>query len=185
MRPSISLLAVIVSLLAAAPRAAAYERSNELERVASVFALRAAEVRCPSTAEWVADPIWGDPTEARAWAYTDMIHEHIVMHPALCAGAAGVNDPTIPLWQRATGALVLVHEAYHLRRWGGRWDEARVECRAIRHFRVGAELLGASPEVANELLPYALAAHQRMVTLFPNYRAPNCRLPLWALPMSP
>jgi hypothetical protein len=114
-----------------------------------------------------------------------MIHEHIVMHPALCAGAAAVNDPTLPLWQRATGALVLVHEAYHLRRWGGRWDEARVECRAIRHFRVGAELLGASPDVANELLPYALAAHQRMVTLFPNYRAPNCRLPLWALPMSP
>jgi hypothetical protein len=142
MRPSISLLAVIVALLAAAPRAAAYERSNELERVASVFALRAAEVRCPSTDEWVADPIWGDPTQTRAWAYTDMIHEHIVMHPALCAGAAAVNDATLPLWQRATGALVLVHEAYHLRRWGGRWDEGRVECRAIRHFRVGAELLG-------------------------------------------
>lgn len=184
MRPSASLLVIVVALLAAPP-AAAYERSTELEQVASVFALRDAEVRCPSTVEWVADPIWGGPSEARAWAYTDMIHEHIVIHPALCAGAAAVNDPTLPLWQRATGALVLVHEAYHLRRWGGRWDEAQVECRAIRHFRVAAELLGASAEVANELLPYALAAHQRMVTLFPNYRAPTCRLPLWALPMSP
>jgi hypothetical protein len=184
MRPLTSLLVIVVALLAA-PRAAAYERSNELERVASVFALRNAEVRCPSRAEWVADPIWGGPKEARAWAYTDMIHEHIVLHPDLCAGAAAVNDASLPLWQRATGALVLVHEAYHLRRWGGRRDEARVECRAIRHFRVGAELLGASAELANELLPYALAAHQRMVTLFPNYRAPHCRLPLWALPMSP
>ena len=85
MRPSTSPLIIGVALFAA-PRAAAYERSPELERVASVIALRNAEVRA---------------------------------------------------------------------------------------------------EVANELLPSALAAHQRMVTLFPNYRAPQCRLPLWALPMSP
>jgi hypothetical protein len=178
-------LLLIALVLAGAPRAAAYERPSDIERVASVFAQREAEVRCPSIDEWVADPIWGGPKQPRAWGYTNMIKEHIVLHPALCAGAAAVDDPALPLWQRATGALVLVHEAYHLRRWGGRWNEARVECRAIRHFRIGAELLGASPDVANELLPYALAAHQRMVTLFPTYRDPGCRLPLWALPMSP
>ena len=185
MRSPALIVVVFSVLLAAAPRAAAYERSSELDRVASIFALRAAEVRCPSTEEWIADPIWGGPTEARAWGYTNMIREHIVLHPALCAGAMAVNDTALPSWQRATGVLVLVHEAYHLRRWGRRWDEARVECRAIRRFRIGAELLGASREVANDLLPYALAAHQRMVTLFPNYRARRCKLPLWSLPMSP
>ncbi|HET9674847.1 MAG TPA: hypothetical protein VFP31_08535 [Gaiellaceae bacterium] len=180
-----ALTLVIGLLLVEAPSASAYERPGELERVAAVFALRDAEVRCPSTDEWIGDPVWGGPTQPRAWGYTNMIREHIVMHPTLCAGATAVDDTTLPGWQRATGVLVLVHEAYHLRRWGGRWDEARVECRAIRHFRVGAELLGASTEVANDLLPYALAAHQRMVTLFPNYRDPSCKLPLWRMPISP
>jgi hypothetical protein len=178
-------LILIATVLTAAPRAVAHQRSSDLERVASVFAQRDAEVRCPSMDEWIVDPIWGGPTQARAWGYTNMIDEHIVLHPALCAGAMAIDDPALPLWQRATGALVLVHEAYHLRRWGGRRNEARVECRAIRHFRVGAELLGASPDVANALLPFALAAHQRMITLFPTYRAQHCGLPLWALPMKP
>jgi hypothetical protein len=79
----------------------------------------------------------------------------------------------------------LVHGAYHLRRWKWRQSEAKVECEATRHFKTGAELLGASPQLANDLLPYALAAHARMVTLFPNYRDRHCKLPLWALPMSP
>ena len=50
---------------------------------------------------------------------------------------------------------------------------------------MGAERLGASAQLANDLPPYALAAHQHMVTLFPNYRDRSCKLPLWALPMSP
>jgi hypothetical protein len=108
-----------------------------------------------------------------------------VLHPALCAGALAVADPGVPVWQRAMGVLVLVHEAYHLRRWAWRRNEARVECQAIRHFRVGARLLGASPELANELLPVALAAHARMVKLFPEYNDPTCKLPLWALPFTP
>ena len=62
--------------------------------------------------------------------------------------------------------LVLVHEAYHVRRWAGRWDEAKVERRAIREFKKAAVLLGASRELANELLPYALAVHLRMGALF-------------------
>jgi hypothetical protein len=114
-----------------------------------------------------------------------MAGDYIVLHPALCEGALGVNDSALPLWQRATGVLVLVHEAYHLRRWAGRWNEAKVECKAIRHFTAAAELFGASPELANDLVPYALSAHLRMVTLFPIYHARNCTLPLWSLPMSP
>ena len=162
------------------------EELVDLERVASIFALRSAEVRCPSSEEWTRDPIWGTgPNPSRAWAYTDMISEYIVLHPALCAGAKAVSDPAVPRWQRATGVLVLVHEAYHLRRWAWRRNEAKVECQAIRHFDVAARQLGASADLANELLPYALAAHARMVTLFPEYRDRACKLPLWKPPFTP
>jgi hypothetical protein len=177
---------VLVGILLLAPRAAAYDKPPELQRTASVFAMREAEVRCPSMEEWIHDPIWGSaPNPSRAWGYTDMLNDHIVLHPALCAGAVAVDDPETPLWQRATGVLVLVHEAYHLRLWSWRRNEAKVECQAIRHFKVGARLLGASPELANELLPYALAAHARMKRLYPEYRDDKCKLPLWVPPFTP
>jgi hypothetical protein len=178
-------LALLVASLAA-PDASAYERPATLERVASILALRETEVRCPSVEEWVADPIWGvGRTPARAWAYTNMVKDRMVLHPALCAGALAVSDPTVPQWERAAGALVLVHEAYHVRRWAGRWDEAKVECRAIREFANGVVLLGGSRELANELLPSALAVHLRMGALLPEYRKRDCKLPVWAPPMAP
>jgi hypothetical protein len=180
-----ALLLFLGGLLAATP-ASAYERPALLERVASFFALRPAEVRCPSLEEWASDPIWGTaPDPQCAWGYTDMVHDHVVLHPALCMSASAVAGGTAPAWQRATGVLVLIHEAYHLRRWKWRRNEAKVECQAIRRFTTGAELLGASPQLANELLPYALAAHARMVELFPNYRDRRCKLPLWKMPLSP
>jgi hypothetical protein len=180
------LVTAIGAVLLAAPTAPAYDKPGELRRVASVFAMRDADVRCPSSDEWIHDPIWGSAQNpSRAWGYTDMVDDYIVLHPALCAGALAVSDPMVPAWQRATGVLVLVHEAYHMRRWAWRRDEAKVECQAIRHFRVGARLLGASPELANELLPGALAAHARMVKLFPEYNDPTCKPPLWALPFTP
>ncbi len=181
--------AIVIASVAAAlsvPAALAYDRPPLIERVASVFASRPVEVRCPTMAEWVGDPIWGNgPYPQRAWGYTDMVHDFSVIHPSLCAGAAAVTDPDIPAWQRATGVLVLVHESYHLRHWDGRYSEAQVECQAIRHFRQGAQLLGTTAELANDLLPYALAAHDRMVRLYPNYHDRACKLPLWALPMQP
>jgi hypothetical protein len=181
------LLAVVVGALVVATTCAfAFERPTVLQDVASYFAQRPADVRCPSTEEWVGDPIWGTaPNPSRAWGYTDMVSDFIVLQPMLCAGATAVSDASLPLWQRATGALVLVHEAYHLRRWKWRRNEAKVECQAIRHFAEVAERLGASPELANDLLPFALAAHARMVTLFPEYRDRRCKLPIWALPMTP
>jgi hypothetical protein len=175
----------VVVLLAAAP-ASGYDRPPLLEQVASRFALRPAEVRCPSLDEWLNDPIWGSgPNSRRAWGYTDMLHEHVVLHPVLCAGALAVPDSSVPAWQRATGVLVLVHEAYHLRRWTWRRNEGKVECQAIRHFMTGAEQLGASRELANDLLPYALAAHARMVALYPTYRDRGCKLPVWLAPLQP
>jgi hypothetical protein len=179
-------LTLLLGALVAAAPAFGFDRPALLEHVASSFAGRPAEVRCPSPAEWIADPIWGkDPKPQRAWGYTDMVDEYVVLHPNLCGGALAVADATVPAWQRATGVLVLVHEAYHLRRSKWRRDEAKVECEAIRHFTAAAKLLGASPELANDLLPYALAAHARMVRLFPTYRYVHFKLPLWSLPMTP
>jgi hypothetical protein len=178
-------IAVVAAAFSVQP-AVGYDRPPLVERVASTLALRPVDVRCPTMQEWVSDPIWGTaPNPQRAWGYTDMVNDFSVIHPLLCAGAAAVTDTTIPAWQRATGVLVLVHESYHLRHWRGRYSEATVECQAIHHFRHGAELLGASPELANDLLPYGLAAHDRMVRLYPNYRNRACKLPLWTLPMQP
>ena len=183
------IVALTITVLPAAlsvHSAFAYDRPPLIEQVASIFALRPVEVRCPTMEEWVTDPIWGTATNPqRAWGYTDMVNDFSVIHPLLCAGAGAVTDTAVPAWQRATGALVLVHESYHLRHWSGRNGEAKVECQAIRHFRQSAELLGASAELANDLLPYGLAAHARMVRLYPNYRDQACKLPLWTLPMQP
>jgi hypothetical protein len=55
-------------------------------------------------------------------------------------------------------------------------------CAAIRQFTFAAELLGASRETANELLPFALALHLRTTNLFPLYRLNSCRLPNWTPP---
>jgi hypothetical protein len=181
-----SLGLILGAVLLVAPAASAYDNPPLLQRVASIFAMGDAEVRCPSIEEWIHDPIWGnDPKAPRAWGYTDMVNDYIVLHPALCAGALAVADLLVPPWQRATGVLVLVHEAYHLRRWTWRRNEAKVECQAIHHFTVGARLLGASPKLANELLPFALAAHARMMSLFPEYHQGTCKLPLWVPPFTP
>jgi TolB protein len=105
------------------------ERPPLLEQVASHFALRPVDVRCPSLQEWVSDPIWGtDPNPQRAWGYTDMVNDFTVIQPVLCNGALAVTDPTLPAWQRATGVLVLVHESFHLRHWTWRRNEGKVEC---------------------------------------------------------
>jgi hypothetical protein len=164
----------------------AFDRPPLIEQVASVFALRTVDVRCPTMQEWVSDPIWGnDPNPERAWGYTDIVDDFSVVDPMLCAGALGVTDLTLPSWQRATGVLVLVHESFHLRHWPGRYSEAKVECQAIRHFLQGAQLLGASPALANNLLPNALAAHNWMVREYPNYFNPKCKLPVWKPEFSP
>jgi hypothetical protein len=187
-RRLVAAVALASSLAAVLPvqPAFAYDRPPLIEHVASLFALRTVDVRCPTMKEWVSDPIWGNALNPqRAWGYTDMVNDFSVIHPLLCAGAAAVTDTAVPAWQRATGVLVLVHESYHLRQWSGRYSEAKVECQAIRHFRQGAELLGASPELANDLLPYGLAAHDRMVHLYTSYRNRACKLPLWTLPMQP
>ena len=90
--------------------------------------------------------------------------------------------PTFLLWQQALGALVLTHEAFHLRHWRFRRNEGKVECQALANFRDATRRLGATAAQADDLYPYALALHDYKVRLFPEYRDPKCVIPPWAPP---
>jgi hypothetical protein len=169
-------LSVLVTLVAA-PSVRADETPATLEAVAHVYSLGVGEVRCASTAEWDADF-----TSAVGWAYTNVRDEYTVLGPRVCAGALNVGTENVPLWQQALGALVLTHEAFHLRRWRFRRNEAKVECQAIVYFKDAAQRLGATAAQADDLYPYALALHAYQLRLFPHYRDPGCVVPPWAPP---
>jgi hypothetical protein len=173
-------LAVLVSALGLVAPARAFDRPPKLEQVASYFAQRPVEVRCPSIEEWRADK-----NVIAGWAYTHLTQDWIVLHPALCEGALRVADERVPAFQRAMGVETLVHESFHVRRWRYRRNEGRVQCQAITHFKTSAEMLGASPEQANDLLGYALAFHLQTVTLFSAYAHAGCKLPVWKPPLEP
>jgi hypothetical protein len=170
-------LAVLI-VLVLAPTVRASERPAVLEEVADVYSLGVGEVRCASSAEWDADF-----ASSVGWAYTNVRDEYTVLGPHVCAGALNVGTANVPLWQQALGALVLTHEAFHLRRWRYRRNEGKVECQAIVHFKDAAQRLGATAAQAEDLYPYALALHAHQVRLFPAYRDPKCVIPPWAPPV--
>jgi hypothetical protein len=176
-----SLIVLAVAVLLVAPPAAAYDTPTRLNEVAHVYSLGVGEVRCPSEAEWNADPY----STSFGWGYTDVRMDYSVLAPRICEGALHVGGSSTPLWQQAAGVLVLVHEAFHLRHWRFRRDEGRVECQAIVYFTEAAAKLGASNEQADELYPYALALHLRLTQLFFQYRDPHCVVPPWVLPLRP
>jgi hypothetical protein len=170
-------LAVLIALVLA-PSASAYETPPKLAEVAHAYSLGVGEVRCASRVEWNADFV-----SALGWAYTNIRDEYAVLGPSVCEGALSVGTTNVPLWQQALGALVLTHEAFHLRRWRFRRNEGKVECQAIVHFKDAAQRLGATAAEAEELYPYALALHAHQIRLFPAYRDPKCVIPPWALPV--
>lgn len=173
------MLAAMCALLLA-PAASAYEVPPRLNEVARVYSLGVGEVRCPTQAEWEA--YYGS---AFAWGSTNLRKDYTTLAPFICAGALTVGSPSVPLWQQAAGVWVVVHEAFHLRHWRFRRDEAKVACQAIVYFRDAAMRLGASEEQAEELYPYALALHIRQAELFSWYRDKTCRPPLWFPPAVP
>jgi hypothetical protein len=158
--------------------AAADDVPARLNEVAHVYSLGVGEVRCPAQAEWEA--YYGS---AFAWGSTNLREDYATLAPFICEGAMSVGGSTLPLWQQAAGVWVLVHEAFHLRHWRLRRDEAKVACQAIVYFRDAAMRLGASEEQAEELYPYALALHIRQTKLFSWYRDRNCPVPLWVPPV--
>ena len=172
------LLALVVALVLV-PSVAAYEVPRELNEVAHVYSLGVGEVRCPSQAEWNED--WAS---SFGWAYTNVREDYTVLGPVVCAGALGVGSANTPAWQQALGALVLAHEAFHLRHWRFRRNEGKVECQALANFRDATRRLGATAAQAEDLYPYALALHDYKVRLFPQYGDPKCVVPPWAPPVS-
>ncbi len=175
-----AVVALAVAVLLAAPPAGAYDTPARLNEVAHVYSLGIGEVRCPSEAEWDADPY----RASARWGYTNVRTDYTVLGPRICEGALHVGGSSTPLWQQAAGVLVLVHEAFHLRHWRLRRNEGKVECQAIVYFTEAATKLGASDEQAQELYPYALALHLRQVQLFFQYRDPDCVVPPWVPPES-
>jgi hypothetical protein len=170
------LLSLVVALVLV-PSANAYEVPGKVNDVADVYSLGVGEVRCPPREEW--DNDWAS---SFGWAYTDVRNDYTVLGTVVCAGALGVGRAEVPLWQQALGALVLTHEAFHLRHWRFRRNEGKVECQALANFRDAAQRLGATPAQADDLYPYALALHGYKVRLFPEYRDPKCVIPPWAPP---
>lgn len=171
------LLAPVLTLIVFASSATALETPAKLSEVAHVYSQGVGDVRCASSSEWDTDF-----SSAVAWAYTNVRDEYTVLGSRVCAGALGVGTANVPLWQQALGALVLTHEAFHLRRWRFRRHEGKVECQAIVHFKDAAHRLGASEAEAENLYPYALAFHAHPLRLFPQYRDAGCVIPPWAPP---
>jgi hypothetical protein len=158
--------------------AGAYDVPARLNEVAHIYSLGVGEVRCPSQAEW--DAYYGS---AFAWGSTNLREDYTTLAPFICEGALAVGSPSVPLWRLAAGVWVLVHEAFHLRHWRFRRNEAKVACQAIVYFRDAAMRLGGSEEQAEELYPYALALHIRQTELFSWYRDAKCHAPLWFPPV--
>jgi hypothetical protein len=157
----------------------AYEKPALLNDVARRYSLGAGEVRCASQAEWDSDAF-----ATGRWGYTNVRIDLAVLAPHVCEGALNVGRTDVPAWKRAIGTLVLVHEAFHLRHWRFRRNEAKVECQAIVYFTEAAQKLGASEDEAENLYPYALAWHWRQSQLLSWWRDPTCLLPPW-IPPSP
>ncbi len=170
------LLSFVVALILV-PSATAYESSEQAERGRARLLIGSGRGSLPSRAEWDAD--WAS---SFGWAYTNVREDYTVLGPVVCAGALGVGRADVPAWQQALGALVLTHEAFHLRHWRFRRNEGKVECQALANFRDATQRLGATAAQAEELYPYALALHGYKVRLFPQYRDPKCVIPPWEPP---
>jgi hypothetical protein len=179
-RPLVASLVLFLGAgLLAGPTAArrAHDTPTKLTAVARVYSLGVGEVRCASSLEWNADF-----ASSFGWAYTNLRDEYVVLGPLVCEGALNVGSPEVPAWQQALGSLVVVHEAFHLRRWRYRRNEGKVECQALVYFTDAARRLGATAAQADELYPYALALDAYQVRLFPRYRDRSCVIPPWVPP---
>jgi hypothetical protein len=165
------LLAIALCVLAGlvcAQAQASEPKYAELERVASIFAMQPVTLECSTPAE--------DYNLYDAWGYVYLIFPVIHMGDYLCDAAAEIGQHGAGV--TALAILVLTHEALHLRKqWSARGDEAKVECKAIRHFRVAAQMLGYTAEQATNLRAYALAFHWKLAARIPEYHLSGCQVP--------
>jgi len=180
MKRILVLLALFVLVPATAVARPETTSDARLDAVASTFAMRRVGMKCYRQEE--PDSPWG----YGAWGYVikplgKQKFGHLDVD--VCEGALRINDETLPGWQRAIGSLVLIHESYHLRRWSGAASEAKTECKAIRHWKVGARMLGATEETVEDLWGEALASHYRLAEYTDwmdgsrPYYDPTCEVP--------
>jgi hypothetical protein len=159
------------------PSAQAYSVDPHIAAFVEVFSSGTpAEVRCPESAEeWSHD--LGSPLNAEEIYGTTFVRTEVVEFRAdLCAILDDLAGSTADDATKALAVLVLIHESYHVRHWAWRHNEARVECQAIRHFRVGVRVLGGSQQLANRLFPLGLAWHDQ-IARNPSYYLATCALP--------
>lgn len=162
---------VTISLFVQEATGAQTPEYQRLADVSSIFAMQPTTITCSKPGE---DKI----LDTQAWGYVYLAIPEVHMGVYLCDAAMHIADDSWGLSRRAIGALVLIHESYHLRRpWSVRGDEGKVECAAIRHFRVGAMMLGATAEQATQLRAYALAFHWHLAAKFPAYGFKDCKVP--------
>jgi hypothetical protein len=153
--------------------------AQQLEPAASAIAGRPLTVLCYRHGE----P--GDPLLWGGWAYVDLFRSTVNLSKEACEGVLAIadHDVSVPLIQQAVGALSLTHESYHLNLslpLARRASEGQTECRAIKRVRQTMLELGASPGLADVLLPWALAAHFKKTTISRRYDWPGCRVPVFA-----
>jgi hypothetical protein len=170
-------LSVVASFLVLAQRAQAYTANSHIAAFVQVFANGApAEVRCPdSPEEWNFDlggPANAEEVYGRTFTRTAVVEFRSDLCPILDDLAGSSADDST----KALAVVTLVHESYHVRRWSWRLDEARVQCQAIRHFRVAVRVLGGSQQLAERLFPLGLAWHDK-ITRTPLYHLASCRVP--------
>ena len=158
---------LLAAVLAPAARADSLDHP-ELSRVASIFAMRPVTIRCATVAE---DPIIG-----QAWGYTYLDTAEATLDQRLC-DLLEQRPGGRRLTMQAIAVNTLVHEAYHMRLWDLRGSEGAVECRAIRHFAVGARLLGYPETMIRLMQPRAVSGHWLLVHAFPEYGSAFCQVP--------
>lgn len=175
-------LSIAASVMAS--QAVAYSNEPGLNGVASWLAQRKVEIRCLTQEESASDYVigsigaeayvegWRDPKggwHPKSWAVFKYGHCETLL--ALMAG----NASGYSLYDISFSALILTHEAGHLR--GHRWsvDEAKTQCWALRHFRYVIERLGVSDrDVQRLMVAQALEIHWSLSSV---YHTPNCKVP--------
>lgn len=169
------LLAIVAAALMLCGTAGAYTTPPGLSQVASRIAGQPVEARCYEAGED------GAPGSLGAWGYVVGDIPIVHLDPTVCEGAAAVADPatTVPLWKQGLGVLVLTHEAFHLAtRYRDRGDEAKTECRAVRHARYANAFLGGDARWENVKVA-VLAMHYLLVNIAPRYALAGCKVPGW------
>jgi hypothetical protein len=123
--------------------------------------------------------LWG------AWGYVGLFSSVVNLSKEACDGALAIVDrdvSTPPDRAGARGALAhprVLHVDLDLP-LARRSSEGQTECRAVKRVCDTMLDLGATPALADVLLPWALAVHFKKVALSKAYDWPGCHVPVFS-----